>query len=82
MEGNKTYIMTKTIPYDYPVPKGVVRGEVYIGSYCLEELEPKKTRVTYISDADPKGMIPGMIKSRVSKGQASVPSNLLKLIKK
>lgn len=81
-EGKKAYLLTKSIPYDYPIPNKVVRGEVFIGSYCIEELGPKQCRVTYISMADPKGWIPGPIKNSAGKNQAQVPGLLLKVFSK
>lgn len=81
-EGNKVYLLTKSIDYDYPIPNKVVRAEVYVGSYCVEELSPNNCKVTYISDADPKGWIPGPLKNNASKNQAQVPGLLLKVFKK
>lgn len=81
-EGKKVFILTKSIAYNHPIPNKIVRGEVHVGSYCIEELEPKKCKVTYISDADPKGWIPGPLKNSASKNQAQVPGLLLKQFKK
>ena len=75
-------MLTRSIDYNYPIPPKVVRGEVHMGSYCIEELAPNKCKVTYISDADPKGWIPGVIKNTASKNQAQVPGLLQKIFKK
>ena len=53
-----------------------MRAECHIGAYVLKKLSPTSTRVTYVSDVDVKGMIPGFVKNMVSKYQASVPLNL------
>lgn len=44
--------------------------------YEVTKVGDKKTKVVYISDADPAGSLPGFIKTMVSKGQAEVPVNL------
>lgn len=67
--GEKCFIATKVCEYPYPEQKGVVRGICYIGGYILEKVDENKTKVTYISDVDLKGKIPGMVKKQVSKKQ-------------
>jgi hypothetical protein len=77
---NKVYMVTRSINYGVQPVKGAVRGEVYVGSYSIERVGEKKTRVTYISDSDVKGWIPGAIKNMVAKNQAEVPANLAKAL--
>ena len=66
---SKMYIGTKACNYPYPEVKGVVRGEVYIGGYIIQKVDETQTKVTYISDADLKGNIPGMVKNALSVKQ-------------
>lgn len=77
---NKVYMLTRSINYGVPAVKGAVRGDVVVGSYCIERVGDKKTRLTYISDSDVKGWIPGTIKNMVAKSQAEVPANVVKAL--
>jgi len=60
---DKAYLGSKSINYPCPEEKKVVRGEIIIGGYILERIDEKKTKVTYLSNADIKGSIPGLIKN-------------------
>lgn len=73
-------MLTKSINYGVAPVKGVVRGDVLIGSYSIEKLAENKTRLTYISDSDVKGWIPGPVKNMVAKSQAEVPANVAKAL--
>jgi hypothetical protein len=54
----------------------VVRGECFIGGYIGEKVEEKTLKVTYISDGDVKGSIPGFVKNIFSQGQGEVASRV------
>lgn len=54
----------------------VVRGEIIIGGYVLERIDDNTTKVTYMSNADIKGSIPGMIKNELAKKQGEVASKI------
>lgn len=60
---------SKSIEHQYPLPKGVVRGWVYIAGYIVEQTSEKTCRVTYISDTDVRGMIPDFVKKMAAKNQ-------------
>ena len=49
---------------------------MHLGGYIIEKIDEKKTKVTYISDTDIKGSIPGMIKNQLNKRQGSIPSKI------
>ena len=71
------YIFASTsVKYKKGEESGVVRATVKCAGYEILDLGEGKTKVTYISDADPSGSLPGFIKTMVSKGQAEVPFNL------
>lgn len=70
------YIGTKACDYPHPEVNKVVRGEVYIGGYIIEKVDETHTKVTYISDADLKGSIPGMVKNQLSQKQGEVASRI------
>lgn len=67
---------TVSTNYNRPEVKGAVRATVKCAGYEVTKIGDKKTKVIYISDADPAGSLPGFIKTMVSKNQASVPVNL------
>jgi hypothetical protein len=73
---DKIYIATSACQYPYPVPKSTVRGEVYCGGYIIEKISDDVTQITYISDADLKGSIPGMIKNTLSAKQGEIASKI------
>jgi len=50
-----------TVPYDYPVVIGFVRGEMLPSGWVVKEIEPNVCEVTYIAQVDPKGWIPPFI---------------------
>ena len=68
-EDKRIFWAYKSIAYPFAEVKNVVRGEVKVGGFILEELEEKKTRVTYVSDVDVKGKIPGMLKKKMSEDE-------------
>lgn len=73
---DKIYIATTACQFPYPESKGVVRGAVYVGGYIIEKISEDVTQVTYISDADLKGSIPGMIKNTLSAKQGEVAAKI------
>jgi hypothetical protein len=73
---NKIYIATCACQFPYPESKGVVRGEVNVGGYIIEKVSADVTQITYISDADLKGSIPGMIKNTLSAKQGEIASKI------
>ena len=79
---SKMYIGTKACDFPYPAVKGAVRGQVYIGGYIIEKVDENHTKVTYISDADLKGSIPGMIKNAFSVKQGETASKVGYAMKK
>lgn len=75
-EGDNFYIATKSCSYPYAEKNGVVRAQLYTGGYILEKINENSTRLTYISDSDMKGNIPGMIKNTVSSKQGQVAAKI------
>ena len=65
-------MVNRSCDYPHPEVKGVVRAELFGGAFILEKIDETHTRVTYISDADPKGSIPQMVKNFVSGSQGQV----------
>lgn len=65
--GNLYVESARSINYDYPVPKGVVRGECYNAGFIVEKKSPNTCRVTYISDGDLKGSIPDFVKRQIAE---------------
>lgn len=77
----KFIVASKSITLPYDLPKGVVRGQCLIGGYIVEEVGEKKSRVTYLSDSDIKGMIPDMIKKIIAQNQGSVAGRINECLK-
>jgi len=70
--GDAYYIATQTCNYPYPVKNGVVRAHLHVGGYILRKVNENTTSVTYISDSDVKGNIPGMIKNSQAAKQGQI----------
>ncbi len=79
---DKIYIATCACQFPYPASKGTVRGEVYVGGYIIEKISDDVTQVTYISDANLKGSIPGMIKNTLSAKQGEIASKIAPAMEK
>lgn len=79
---DKIYIATCACEYPYAPSKGVVRGEVYVGGYIIEKISEDVTQITYISDADLKGSIPGMIKNTLSAKQGEIAGKIASAMEK
>lgn len=75
-EGDTFYIATAACNFPHPEVKSVVRGEVFVGGYIIQKIDENTTQVTYISDADLKGSIPGMIKNTLSAKQGEIASKI------
>jgi hypothetical protein len=69
-------LAAKSVNYPCPEVKGIVRGELFIGGWILEKIDENKTKVSYFSDIDIKGSVPGMIKNKLTERQASMPAKL------
>ena len=52
-----------------------------IGGYVLEKIDENKSKVTYMSNANIKGSIPGMIKNELAKKQGEVASRIEEAMK-
>ena len=48
----------------------------------MEKIDQKTTKVTYMSNADIKGLIPTMIKNQLSKKQGEVAGRVEEAMKK
>lgn len=82
LEGDMYFCSAESIAYDFPEQKGVVRARINIGGYILKKIDDKTTYVTYVSDSDLCGSIPGMIKKEISKKQGTVASKIEEVMKK
>lgn len=75
-EGDKYYIATQSCNYPYAEVNGIVRAQLHIGGYILQKINENTTKITYISDSDIKGNIPGMLKNSLSSKQGQVASKI------
>lgn len=65
--------------YRFPKVSGVVRMPRLDGYFLIQAVGEEKTRVTYLVDADPGGMIPDWLVAMTSK---DIPLNTLKSLRK
>jgi len=78
---NKVYISCKSCNYPYSSSKENVRGELVVGGYIMEQIDPNSTRVTYISKSDFKGSVPQIIQNKASADQAEVAAKIYAIMK-
>jgi hypothetical protein len=75
-KGDKYYAVSSSCDYPVPEVEGVVRGVCAIGGYMGERVDGETIKVTYLSDGDIKGSIPGFIKNILSQGQGEIASRI------
>jgi hypothetical protein len=75
-QGDKFYLVSSNCDYDFPKVKGVVRGDLIIGGYVGEKIDEKTIKVTYLSDGDMNGSVPGFIKNLFSQEQGEIASKV------
>ena len=68
--------MASSCKYPYPEVKDKVRGEIFVAGYILEKKEENLTKITYISDMDLKGSIPGFIKKQIAKSEGAEAASI------
>ena len=62
----------KSIEYDYPADGKSVRAIAVSAGFELKEVEPGMIKVTYITESDPCGDLPGIVKRQAGKMQSGV----------
>lgn len=78
---NLCFIASKSCNYPIPEVKDVVRGELYMGGYIIQKLDETNTLITYISDVDLKGSIPGMIKKVLTGKEGEIAAKVGPIMK-
>jgi len=79
-EGKRVKVTYKTARgYAFPKVSGVVRMPRLDGYFLIEAVGDDKTRVTYLVDADPGGLIPDWLVAMTSK---DIPLNTLRDLRK
>ncbi len=81
-EGDTYYIATQSCDFPYPEKNGVVRAHLHVGGYILRKINENSTSLTYISDTDIKGNVPGMIKNAQSAKQGQVAGRVNEAMQK
>lgn len=78
----KIYVeASKSIPFEYPIPSGVVRGECFNAGFIVEKKNEKTCKVTYISDGDLKGSIPDFVKRQITETEGEVAGHVNEFLK-
>jgi hypothetical protein len=65
------FIVAKSVEMGVPEREGVVRGEVIASGFYLRKVEERKTEVSYLACADPKGLLPGFVVDMFAQKQTS-----------
>lgn len=77
------YVLGTSVLHDkIPPIKDIVRGELVIGGWILTPVESNKTNAVYVLCSDPKGKLPGLVKSWASKLQSGVVQKVSELFDK
>lgn len=75
-EGHTFFVTMESIDYPRADVEGLVRGSLYIGGYIVEAIDDKRTKVSFMGDADPKGNIPEFIVNLLSSNQGEVVTKI------
>ena len=59
-----------------------MRAQIFVGGYILRKINENTTSLTYISDSDIKGNVPGMIKNAQSAKQGQVAGRVQEAMQK
>jgi len=76
------YIASQSCNFPYAEKNGVVRAHLYVGGYIIRKINENTTSVTYISDTDIKGSVPGMIKNAQSSKQGQIAGRIFGTMQK
>lgn len=66
VEGDKAYMGNRSCRFPCKLNPDTVLADVHASGFILERVGMDRTKVTSISDIDPKGMIPGFINNAVA----------------
>lgn len=80
--GDTLLFTSRSIDYGYPPVPGVTRAVCHTAGYVIEKVSDKESRVSFISDVDVKGNIPGFLKGKLAKSQAQQPAKIKNAIGK
>ncbi|CAG9323169.1 unnamed protein product [Blepharisma stoltei] len=70
--GNTVYVIEKSVELaEYPLQKGYVRAHLNFSGYIFERLDSNRTRVTYIVQFNPEGMVPGFVREKMQLRHAA-----------
>lgn len=69
----KGYLLhAKSIPYEYPADGKSVRAIAISAGFEVKEVEPGMVKVTYLTESDLCGDLPGIVRRQAGKMQSSV----------
>ena len=80
-EGDKVIIGNRSCNYPVQLDKDAELAQAYVAGFIFEKVDAGKTKVTNISDMDPKGSIPGFVKNAIASKRAEILINLEQKIK-
>ena len=75
-EGDKVIIGNRSCNYPVQLDKDAELAQAYVAGFIFEKVDAGKTKVTNISDMDPKGSIPGFVKNAIASKRAEMLAGL------
>ena len=69
-EGDKVIIGNRSCNYPVQLDKDAELAKLHVGGFIFEKVDAGKTKLTNISDIDPKGSIPGFVKNAIAGKRA------------
>ena len=79
--GNKYYMYAKSVDYELPKDK-CVRAKMNIAGWVLEGVAANQTKVMHVTDMDPMGNIPNMMKGTMAAKKSTMVAKLEPIMKK
>ena len=70
VDGDKTIIGNRSCDFPVQHDKDAELAKIYVGGFIFEKVDAGKTKVTNVSDMDPKGSIPGFVKNAIAGKRA------------
>ena len=75
-EGTKIIVGDRSVNYKADLYKNSVLGHIYVAGLIVEKVDENLTKVTVISDVDPKGYIPGFVSNALASLRAHILDNV------
>lgn len=81
-EGNKVYLGSKSCNYPIELNPKFVTAQTNIAGWIFEKIDNNSTKVTNLSDMDPRGNVPDFFKNAVAEKRVQSLKDLEDIIRK